>query len=99
MTRQAIPQHAPEIRALPDADLISFAMLAAVCGISPWKRDMVSDRIVLHEQRGTPIPETMISDLEVPIYISVICIMAATIVLQHMRIQGQQQPAAAKAVS
>jgi len=85
MTRQAIKTNATELRQMSDAALVSLAMRAAVAGISPWKRDLLSDRIILSDSSGVPIPETMISDLEIPVYISVICIMTTTIILQHIR--------------
>ena len=87
MKRQNIPCNGTEIRLATDTELLSLGMRAAVAGISPWKRDVFSDRIVLHERSGAPIPETLISDIEVPVYISIICIMAITIILQHMQAQ------------
>lgn len=99
MTRQAIPHDAAQLRNLSDARLVSLGMLAAVAGISSWRHDTLSDRIVLHERSGTPTAETTISDLEVPVYVSIICVMAVTIVLQHLRTLSHTARESAAAVT
>ncbi len=86
--RQDLPYNITHMRELDDIDLLSISMKAAVAGISPWLRDNISDKIILHETHGTPFLETTISELEVPIYIGIICVMACTIILQHMHING-----------
>ena len=47
MRRQAIPLRAEELRALPDAELLRTAQLAAVGGASRWKRDDATNFILL----------------------------------------------------
>ncbi len=86
--RQDLPYNITHMRELSDIDLLSISMRAAVAGISPWLRDNISDKIILHETHGTPFLETTISEIEVPIYIGIICVMACTIILQHMHIHG-----------
>ncbi len=86
MERQGISFNATELRKLPDSQLLSIAMRAAIAGISHWKRFPGSDMILVDYQTGIPFSENMTLDLEVPIYISIICVMVFTIVLQHMRL-------------
>eukprot|EP00961_Rhodomonas_salina_P157839 2124754-Rhodomonas_salina.2 len=86
LRRQGIPLDAGALRELPDAQLVQLAMQAGMVGISPWKRDGGTDKIILHEKNGVPIQATMVSDTELPLYISIICMMFATILLQHIRI-------------
>jgi hypothetical protein len=86
MERQGIFFNATALRGLSDSDLLAVAMRAAIAGISHWKRHPGTDIILVDYQTGIPFPENMTLDLEVPIYISVICIMVFTIVLQHMRL-------------
>jgi hypothetical protein len=86
MERQGISFNVTVLRGLSDSELLSVAMRAAIAGISQWKRHPGTDIILVDYQTGIPFPENMTLDLEVPIYISVICIMVFTIVLQHMRL-------------
>jgi hypothetical protein len=86
MERQGISFNATALRKLSDSELLAIAMRAAITGISHWKRSVGTDIILVDYQTGIPYPENMTLDLEVPIYISVICVMVFTIVLQHMRL-------------
>lgn len=87
MTRQSIPLAADVIRALDNPKLVSLGMQAAVSGISPWRRDeSVQDKIILHERSGVPEPEMVVGDMEIPIYLSIIGLMACTIILQHFQL-------------
>jgi hypothetical protein len=96
MQRQGVSGNATELRELGDAELLSIAMRAAVGGISHWRRVPGTALIVVNEKTGIPYAESMTVDLEVPVYISIICVMVVTIVLQHMRLNriGSPVPAA-----
>ena len=86
MQRQNIPYDTTELRNLSNTTLFSLAMRAAIAGISPWKRLENSEFIILNEKTGIPMQETIAGDFEVPVYVSIICVMACTIILQHMRL-------------
>eukprot|EP00961_Rhodomonas_salina_P044310 595264-Rhodomonas_salina.2 len=92
MQQQGVPYNATELRALDDSELLAVAMRAAIAGISHWKRVPGSAEIVVNEKTGIPYQENMTVDLEIPVYISIICVMVATIVLQHMRLHRGGSP-------
>eukprot|EP00961_Rhodomonas_salina_P249693 3375333-Rhodomonas_salina.2 len=85
-SRQGIPHGIAALRNLSDTDLLSIAMRAAIAGISPWKRHATNHNILLDERNGTPVQDSLSSEIEIPIYITVICIMAITVLLQHMQL-------------
>eukprot|EP00961_Rhodomonas_salina_P046334 621875-Rhodomonas_salina.1 len=66
------------MRALDDDALLAVGMRAAVAGISHWRREKGSDRIIVNDQTGIPYQANMVLDLEVPVYLTIICIMACT---------------------
>eukprot|EP00961_Rhodomonas_salina_P135972 1829769-Rhodomonas_salina.1 len=88
MHRQGVPTTAQKLRELEDSKLVSIAMLSALAGISPWKRDPGSDLVLLDEKDGVPVQETTVADVELPLYVSIIGVMFGTILLQHMRLTG-----------
>lgn len=92
MDRQHIPRNASALRALPDGELMSVAMRAAVAGISHWRREAGSDRIVVNDASGIPYAEDTVVDIELPMYITIICIMGGVILLQQMRLQPVGAP-------
>lgn len=88
MDRQGIPVNASALRDLDDHALLAVGMRAAVSGISHWRREKGTDRIVVNDKTGIPYQANMVLDLEVPVYLTIICIMACTVILQHMRLHG-----------
>ena len=52
MDKQDIPKNASGLRNLTDAQLLSIGMKAAVSGISQWRREAISDRIIVNDNTG-----------------------------------------------
>eukprot|EP00961_Rhodomonas_salina_P154295 2078339-Rhodomonas_salina.3 len=88
MHRQGVPTTVQKLRELEDGQLLAIAMLSALAGISPWKRDAGTDLVLLDEKDGVPVQETTVADVELPLYVSIIGVMFGTILLQHMRLTG-----------
>ncbi len=52
MDKQDIPKSASAMRNLNDSQLIAIGMRAAMAGISSWRREPTTDRIVLNDNTG-----------------------------------------------
>lgn len=103
MYRQGIPSDAAGLRDLSDVDLVSLAMRAALSGIAPWSRHGDQDLIIVHEQSGVPEVESLIGEIEAPLYLSVMAVMAVTILLQYLQLRdtskssgGEMDPGSGK---
>ena len=81
MRRQSIPQKLQELRALGDADLCRLAQLAAVGGVSRWKR--TNDELILLTENGQMIHPYSPGAVESDVMLCVICALLTVIAVHH----------------
>lgn len=82
MRRQGIPQDAAELRTLPDAQLLRLAQLAAVAGVSRWKRDDATNAILLTDG-GEMMHPFSPGAVESDVMVCVICALLTVIAIHH----------------
>ncbi len=81
MRRQAIPSAAPDLRALPDAELVRMAQLAAVGGASRWKRE---ENLIVLAKDGQMMHPYSPGAVESDVMLCVICALLTVIAINHV---------------
>jgi hypothetical protein len=87
MRRQRIPVRLESLRALPDADLYRIALMSAVGGVGQWKRDELTDALLLDEQ-GTLLRAFVPNTVESDVMLCIICALLTVIAIHHIILGG-----------
>jgi len=82
MAAQNISDKPAALRGASDAELVRMAMLAAVAGISEWKRSP-EGRILISEQ-GALQPLHHVDAIHIDVLLGIICTLLAVIVATHV---------------
>jgi len=82
MARQGIPTQIASLRALSDSDLYRLALLAAVGGMSRWKRD--DDNNLLFTEDGHLIHQFSPGAVESDVMLCLICALLTVIAIHHI---------------